>query len=144
MNCPIDQSELQSEKFHNIDIDRCPQCHGMWLDYAELDALEDQVMTDDHAKGTLIFSTAPSNLACPKCGELLKSFDYRLYNLQLEVCPQLHGFWLDRGEEDRVLELMQKEEQGEKRIDKAQADWANELQALRSPGFVNSIKNLFK
>jgi len=33
-------------------------------------------------------------------------FQYRLYDLRLEACPQNHGFWLDAGEDERVLEIM--------------------------------------
>ena len=65
MNCPQDQTELVLEKLQDIDIDRCPQCKGMWLDYDELDAIEDEVMTDDHAKGTMEWNRQQSNLFCP-------------------------------------------------------------------------------
>ncbi len=40
MNCPLctDQS-LQPHRRGGIEIDICPQCHGIWLDRGEIDRL---------------------------------------------------------------------------------------------------------
>jgi Zn-finger nucleic acid-binding protein len=28
-----------TEEFHRVQVDRCPECHGVWLDAGELDAV---------------------------------------------------------------------------------------------------------
>ncbi len=131
MNCPKDHTELKIEQMQDITVDRCPTCQGMWLDYDELDAIEDQVMTDDHAKGTMQWNPTQTDLLCPKCGEKLNTFDYRLEKLQIEVCPKGHGFWLDAGEEKRVLEAMQNRIAGQERIAKAESEWTGLLRKLK-------------
>jgi hypothetical protein len=42
MKCPKCGADLQSEEFHSVTIDRCPDCDGIWLDSGEIDSL----MTD--------------------------------------------------------------------------------------------------
>lgn len=37
--CPMDGSTMTKEVVHNVVLDRCPACKGMWLDGGELDLL---------------------------------------------------------------------------------------------------------
>jgi ribosomal protein L37AE/L43A len=37
--CPVDSSEMRKRIVHNIVIDRCGRCGGVWLDGGELDLL---------------------------------------------------------------------------------------------------------
>ncbi len=39
MKCPKCGNDLQTEEYHGIEIDRCPDCHGMWLDAGEAEDL---------------------------------------------------------------------------------------------------------
>ena len=39
MKCPKCGAYLHTEAFHAIQIDRCPECHGLWLDHGEIDQL---------------------------------------------------------------------------------------------------------
>lgn len=39
MKCPKCGYDLGSEELHGVQIDRCPHCHGIWLDNGELEAL---------------------------------------------------------------------------------------------------------
>ena len=131
MNCPKDQTELVLEKMQDLEVDRCPTCKGIWLDYDELDAIEDKVMTDDHAKGTMQWNPQQTELLCPKCGSKLNTFDYRLERLQIEVCPNNHGFWLDAGEEERVKQAMQNRLAGQERAAKAESEWTGLLRKMK-------------
>jgi hypothetical protein len=36
MKCPKCGGDLTTESFHGIQIDRCPDCHGIWLDDGEI------------------------------------------------------------------------------------------------------------
>jgi Zn-finger nucleic acid-binding protein len=131
MNCPKDQSELKMEKLQDVEVDRCPTCQGIWLDYEELDTIEDRVMTDDHAKGTMMWNPTQTELRCPTCGEKMNTFDYRLEKLHIEVCPKGHGFWLDHGEEQRVVKAMEDRIAGQERSRKAESEWAGFLGKMR-------------
>lgn len=39
MKCPKDGADLNTEEFHGVQIDRCPDCNGIWLDAGEIDAV---------------------------------------------------------------------------------------------------------
>ena len=41
--CPIDGTAMTKTVAHMMIIDRCPTCHGVWLDAGELDCLTDEV-----------------------------------------------------------------------------------------------------
>jgi Zn-finger nucleic acid-binding protein len=144
MRCPRDNTELESFDLHGIPVDRCPKCAGLWLDYSELDELEDTVFSDDEFKGTLVFSDTATSLPCPVCGKPLKQFKYRLNDLVLEHCPNMHGFWLDAEEDARVQDLLKRRAKALGRKSEAEKEWAKALKRLRSPSFADKLKGLFK
>jgi hypothetical protein len=39
MRCPKDGDLLASVQDHGVTFERCPTCHGMWLDQGELEQL---------------------------------------------------------------------------------------------------------
>jgi hypothetical protein len=39
MKCPKDGYDLTSSTYHDVQIETCPHCGGMWLDAGELDAV---------------------------------------------------------------------------------------------------------
>ena len=39
MKCPKDGSDLTERVFHNVKIDECSECKGVWLDQGELEIL---------------------------------------------------------------------------------------------------------
>ena len=43
--CPLDGQIMSKEIAHMIVIDRCPSCHGVWLDGGELDKISEDVTT---------------------------------------------------------------------------------------------------
>ena len=144
MNCPRCQAPLRVEKHTGIEVDRCNQCEGMWLDHHELDELEDTVMDDDQRKGTMMFRSQGSDLNCPKCQAPMQWFRYRHYDMELDYCEAEHGFWLDKGEEKRVLEIMQQRLKDLKRSAGAEVEWDKFLSQVNSRSFMDKVKDLFK
>ncbi len=39
LTCPRCSTALQSIEHHDVVVDECPSCHGVWLDHGELRAL---------------------------------------------------------------------------------------------------------
>jgi hypothetical protein len=39
MKCPKCGATLQTEALQGIQVDRCPECHGIWLDHDEIATL---------------------------------------------------------------------------------------------------------
>ena len=144
MDCPRCSSHLKVEKYKGIEADKCPSCEGMWLGYPELDQLEDTVLSDDPIKGTMMFKSYGSDLKCPRCEGSMQWFRYRQYDLELDFCEAEHGFWLDKGEEKRVLEIMDQRIKNLKRSASAEVEWGKFITGLRSKSFVSKLKGLFK
>jgi Zn-finger nucleic acid-binding protein len=143
MKCPKCNTDLVATKRDKIDMEICPSCMGMWLTSQELELLEDEVFDfGDDEKGSLMLDSETSELNCPQCGKAMKSFGYRLYDLQLDFCEDGHGYWLDADEDQRVLDLMKKEEINLGRKVLAEDRFAAHLQYLRSGSFMDRIRDL--
>ena len=142
MNCPRCGGELKPDKYLHISVDRCARCSGIWLDEPEMGQLEDEVWSDDESKGTMETHVRPSDIKCPRCNKLMVKFNYRYYDLELDTCPDLHGFWLDNGEEKRIIELIRQDKEHVKRKIKAEDQWAKSIGHLRSRSFIDKIKSL--
>jgi len=134
MNCPKCNFEL-NKKFYKgmFEVDSCPNCRGMWLDFHELDKLEDVIFDDDAHKGSLIHFQSRTEYPCPHCGSKLDEFQYRLYDLRLDTCTEnQHGFWLDAGEDERVIAIMQKRVEDIQRKFSAEAEWKQALKGMHA------------
>ena len=125
MNCPKCSNTLVHKSYKGImDVECCPNCRGMWLDSHELDRLEDTAFDKDHLKGSLVHREADTDRTCPHCSETLVEFQYRLYSLKLDFCSQNgHGFWLDAGEDERVIEIMRKRSAEMSRKHEVESEW---------------------
>ncbi len=143
MNCPRDNAALEVKNYKGIEVDECPACKGRWLDHHELDELEDQAFGSGHRKGTRMYAQRESDIDCVKCGRQMTTFNYRAYNLPIDLCPDEHGFWLDPGEENQVLELMRKRVKDLKRSGSAQVAWDKSVRG-GSRSLTDRIKGFFK
>jgi Zn-finger nucleic acid-binding protein len=144
MVCPKCGSELKKEIYRGIEVDQCIKCKGMWFDLQELDQLENEAFDVENLKGTLMLTSQPTTNKCPHCQSNLRQFEYRFTSLILEYCVNQHGYWLDAGEGERVLQLMKDREKDELRVAKAEDNWKQSITKLRSKSFVSKVKNLFK
>jgi Zn-finger nucleic acid-binding protein len=144
MTCPKCQVPLAAARLLEVDVDQCPRCAGIWLDEPELAQVEDTAFDVDEWKGTLAFATSPTSLACPRCGSSMQRFQYRSFDLELECCARLHGYWLDAGEEQRILKLMRKTKADALRKLDAEARWLRFRRDLGSSGFLGTLRRLFR
>ena len=144
MNCPKCSSKLRNEKYKGMNVDKCGDCHGTWLDFNELDQLEDTVLKDDSLKGTMVTRPHESSIQCPKCQGAMRQFRYRYNELFLDVCAMNHGFWLDKGEEKQVVELMERRIKKLNRSSKAEQEWSKFLSARGTRSIIDKIKNAFR
>ena len=141
MNCPRDGAELRGEELRGIQVDRCPQCNGRWLDHDELGQLEaTDESTEEQRVATIEYANRESELDCPKCGTRMTSFNYRASSLELEACEQTHGYWLDAGEEGRVRDIIQDRVRGLERSASAEASWDKFLDGMRRGSFFDRFR----
>jgi Zn-finger nucleic acid-binding protein len=143
MKCPDCNAELMQKKRDGVDMGVCPTCEGMWLNREELVQLEDEVFDfGDDEKGSLMLGSQPTSRKCPQCEALMKRFQYRLYDLEMDFCEEQHGYWLEADEDKRVLEIMKNEEKNLGRKVLAEDRFAAHLQYLRSGSFMDKIRDL--
>lgn len=131
MKCPKCGSTLVKKSYKGMmETDCCPSCRGMWLDFDELDRLEDIAFNRDEYKGSLVHRNKPTNFSCPHCDSMLQEFQYRLYDLRLDYCENKHGFWLDDGEDVRVMGIMAtRAMEIERKVD-AETEWRDVLKKM--------------
>ena len=143
MNCPRCNVALNEKKFKNIDIDHCPDCKGLWLDFHEMDQLEDHSMDDDNAKGMIECARRESDIPCPHCNEVMETFNGRAHELPIDHCKNEHGYWLDAGEEKKVLDVMKQRVSDLKRVESAEDSWSKFLERGGTRSFLTKVKDLF-
>ncbi|MBL8013418.1 MAG: zf-TFIIB domain-containing protein [Candidatus Omnitrophica bacterium] len=132
MKCPRCFRVLSAETFRDIHVMRCTVCRGLWLDAPKLDEMENTVFPGDQVKGTLVFKTDRSALLCPICLQFMNAFNYRDYDLRLDFCAD-HGYWLDKDEEARVLQLMKEEAKAWTTKHDTEEKWPEMLSKLKDP-----------
>lgn len=134
MKCPRDGSELTSENYEAaVVVDRCPTCHGVWLDAGELQIVQETIENDPAAKLGRIDVVARAyefarqearpEIDCPKCGGRLEAGEY-VYCSQIMVdrCLDCSGIWLDSGELvalEHFFEQAAAEEREENRLEES-------------------------
>jgi Zn-finger nucleic acid-binding protein len=138
LKCPRDATQLDIGQEMNVEVDRCPTCRGAWYDNYELELLESTVGDADQRKGMIDYAKRESELDCIVCGKRMRAFNYRAYNLELDACLDDHGFWMDAGESDRVLEVMKERVAGLQRSGEAEAAW-NKAKRGEGPGFFGRL-----
>jgi Zn-finger nucleic acid-binding protein len=77
---------------HEIEIDRCTNCYGLWFDLLEL-----LIDIGDSGVGKLYDNMKEVN--CPQCGaRMIKMVDRRQPHLSYEACTVCYGVFFDAGE----------------------------------------------
>src|SRR3989344_9369396 len=124
MNCPNNHQEpMQKALFHDVEVDYCPECLGVWFDKDELryakDDKDKQLNWVDfdiwRDKGR--FEVLKINKRCPVCQVPFIEVNYgdsKVYpaksskagashvrqfsGVKIDFCKHCQGVWLDRGE----------------------------------------------
>jgi Zn-finger nucleic acid-binding protein len=108
MNCPrCANVELSGAAFGPLTVDRCPTCHGLWLEERELDAVlasRPRALLDEdraHARAT---HDKSARINCPHCKGtyLIKLNSRRRPGTIVDSCTVCYGTWLDAGELTRL------------------------------------------
>ena len=105
-DCPRCFSELKSETIRkgiwNVEIDKCDSCLGVYLDKGELMTLTDNRPLH-HLTTKHLGIDSGSELLCPSCGSIMD--DEHPGGVEIDVCLQCNGVWLDKKELDLLKEI---------------------------------------
>lgn len=108
MKCPsCDNVEMTRQVVEQVEIDRCPDCRGIWLDANELETLVETkpkaLLREDRA-----FKAEPGQagvaLKCPHCKgtPLIKLNSLHRPGTIVDSCTVCYGTWLNAGELSRL------------------------------------------
>jgi len=105
MKCPRCKSLLIVVEFHDIELDWCPACEGLWFDSGEMELVTAQMRgTVDEQVPQRKADTSEKRLKCPECN---KTMEKRLLGdaqpVVADVCPVCGGLWLDHGELEQIV-----------------------------------------
>jgi len=110
MICPVCKHDMLVVEYHNIELDYCSSCKGVWFDSGELELLlksHSLEETKAFLDGILSSAEAVSSEKkrnCPICGHKMKKTAISEQPAVLiDMCRDEHGLWFDGGE---VTQLM--------------------------------------
>ena len=107
MRCPACASEtLQpATTAQGVEVDRCTQCGGVWLDEGEIFNFTPDRLTLARALMQAKPNEKPSERLSPKTGKPMREVPLLGGRLTLDACPDTRGFWLDAGELEKIGEI---------------------------------------
>lgn len=112
MECPNDGEQLERVLFHNVEVDYCPRCLGVWFDKDELRFAKDDKDKDlnwldvDLWRDKGRFRISKGNKRCPVCRVGLREVRYDESKTKIDFCKMCQGIWLDRGEFKQIVNYL--------------------------------------
>jgi Zn-finger nucleic acid-binding protein len=105
MICPVCKAEMIVVEYHEIELDMCTECKGVWFDSGELEL----VLKTHQAEGVDEFlegmrsspgvKTTEKKRKCPICGKKMDKKDVgEEPKVMIDTCDRGHGLWFDGGE----------------------------------------------
>mgnify|MGYP001619743815 FL=1 len=113
MTCPVCKIQLDKALLHNVEIDYCPQCLGLWFEQEELRWVKDEKdrnlrwLDIDLWKDKNKFKINRGIQLCPFCRLPLYEVHYDKSGIIIALCNLCHGIWLDRGEFKKIIEHLE-------------------------------------
>lgn len=108
MHCPHCRQAMIVLELHEVEIDYCPQCMGIWLDAGELELLlgvpeKTQKLLGAFREASLC-SEKPRH--CPLCDKKMKKVHVGTGPQAplIDACRNNQGLWFDRGELAQIIE----------------------------------------
>src|SRR3989344_9311050 len=109
MVCPNGHLKLEKALFHNVDVDYCPICLGIWFDKDELEYARDDEdeqlnwIDFDVWRHKEKFEAKLSDKWCPVCRIPFVKLAYDDAKVKIDFCKKCQGIWLDRGEFKQIM-----------------------------------------
>ena len=110
MICPNNhKSAMETVLFHNVEVDYCPECLGVWFDQNELEFAKEDAdaqlnwLDIDVWRDKNKFAVSPTMRLCPVCRIPLFEVGYDSSRVTIDFCKHCQGIWLDRGEFKQLM-----------------------------------------
>jgi len=115
MKCPVDGNELEKFAVDSVEVEKCPECQGLWFTKREIRQAEEEEGVDEGWMGFDLwsdqdsFSTELSSRECPVCSKNMATIAYGHTEVKVDYCMEEHGIWLDQGEFESIIDSLQDE-----------------------------------
>jgi Zn-finger nucleic acid-binding protein len=103
--CPVCKTEMIVVEYHDIELDMCTECNGVWFDSGELKLVLQTYKAegiDEFLEGMRNSPAAKTNekkRKCPICGKKMGKKDVgKDPKVLIDTCDRGHGVWFDGGE----------------------------------------------
>jgi len=112
MECPNDKEYLEKILFHNVEVDYCPKCLGIWFDKDEFRLAKDDKDNElnwvdiDLWRDKSRFNVSRGNKHCPVDRTILQEVKYDESKTKVDFCKMCQGVWLDRGEFKQLINYL--------------------------------------
>ena len=110
MICPVCKYAMIVVEYHNIELDYCNSCKGVWFDSGELELLleshsleETKAFFDDILNSQEAVSSEEKR-KCPICSHKMKKTAIgEQPEILIDICRDEHGLWFDGGEVAQLI-----------------------------------------
>ena len=116
MICPVCRSDMIVVEHHNIELDYCTDCRGVWFDSGELELLVEASGLDsplpflDAVFNSGEVSSKEKKRKCPICSRKMKKVHIdKEGRILVDICNEEHGIWFDGGEVEHLLKSISAE-----------------------------------
>jgi Zn-finger nucleic acid-binding protein len=110
MICPVCKYDMIVVEYHNIELDYCNSCKGVWFDSGELElllksyGLEEPKAFFDGIFNSQEAASPEKKRNCPICGRKMKKTAIGGQpEILIDVCHDKHGLWFDGGEVTQLI-----------------------------------------
>lgn len=109
MECLNNHGKLEKVLFHNVEVDYCPDCMGIWFEEDELRLAKDEKdkqlnwLDVDLWRDKGKFQISRGRRTCPSCRIPLYEVNYDDSKIKIDLCNLCKGVWIDRGEFKQIM-----------------------------------------
>jgi Zn-finger nucleic acid-binding protein len=122
MICPACKSPMIVVEHKQIELDHCPECHGVWFDSGELELflaplnLENREQFASNMLNATEAKTSEKKRRCPICAQRMKKVVVgEKPSVLIDVCRKADGLWFDGGEVGQLIKQLPEKLSGKPR-----------------------------
>jgi Zn-finger nucleic acid-binding protein len=113
--CPTCKNNMIVVEHHQIELDYCPNCQGVWFDSGELELLVHRLKLGapeaflESILRTTEARSSEKKRRCPICAQKMKKTTIgEEPKILIDVCERGDGLWFDGGELTQLLKQLVK------------------------------------
>lgn len=106
-----------------VETDRCVACGGQWFDAGEIEGLLGTKRSVEDYVPHVYREWVDAGTPCPACGAAMRKLPAnRVFEFEIDVCPEDRGCWLDGGELERIRNEVESKRLRFKAVDRGVQD----------------------